>query len=143
MVLNITFLCFILDSCKSKPRYTLIHYIFKGREHEITNILPHGNTKRNNPYVRLMPSTRKALEASVSGKVTLKETLDKVYTSVGDVTQARSLGQLPRGPQDIYNARKTYTTPGMHQRKKLRSRPPIQTKCKEFGNCCKKRRKRR
>ena len=31
--------------------------------------------------------------------------LDAVYCSVGDVTSARSLGQLPRGPRDIYNAR--------------------------------------
>lgn len=36
---------------------------------------------------------------------TAKEALDAVCCSVGDVTSARSLGQLPRGPRDIYNAR--------------------------------------
>lgn len=36
---------------------------------------------------------------------TSKEALDAVYCSVGDVTSARCLGQLPRGPWDIYNAR--------------------------------------
>ena len=36
---------------------------------------------------------------------TVKESLDEVYRSSGDVTMARSLGELPRGPSDIYNAR--------------------------------------
>ena len=38
---------------------------------------------------------------------TPKEALDAVYCSVGDVTSARSLGQLPWGSRDIYNARYT------------------------------------
>jgi hypothetical protein len=37
---------------------------------------------------------------------TVKEVLDEVYISSGDVTMARSLGELPRGPSDIYNARR-------------------------------------
>ena len=37
---------------------------------------------------------------------TVKEVLDEVYISAGDVTMARSLGELPRGPSDIYNARR-------------------------------------
>ena len=38
-------------------------------------------------------------------KETTKQLLNNVYRSVGDVTEARSLGQLPRGPRDVYNAR--------------------------------------
>ena len=36
---------------------------------------------------------------------TAKEAHNAVYCSVGDVTSARSLGQLPRGPRDTYNPR--------------------------------------
>ena len=35
-----------------------------------------------------------------------KEVLDEVYISSGDVAMARSVGELPRGPTDIYNARR-------------------------------------
>jgi hypothetical protein len=40
-----------------------------------------------------------------SSKETPKQVLDKVYSSVGDVTKARSIGELPRGPTDLYNMR--------------------------------------
>ena len=80
---------------------TLVQYLFKDEEHEVENLLPHGNSKKN-----LYRCTRLALEASVDSKEkTSKEILDNVYHSVGDVTEARSLGQLPRGPSNIFNAR--------------------------------------
>ena len=34
-----------------------------------------------------------------------KKGLDKIYSSVGDVVHARSIGELLRGPQDLYSAR--------------------------------------
>lgn len=89
-------------------RYTLVQYLFKDGEHEVENLLPHGNSKKQDSYRRTFKSTRLALQASVdSKKKTPKEILDNayVYHSVGDVTEARSLGQLPRGPSDVYNAR--------------------------------------
>jgi hypothetical protein len=46
----------------------------------------------------------KALKRS-DPKETQKEVIDRVYCSVGDVTKAQSIGELPRGPADIYNAR--------------------------------------
>jgi len=68
--------------------------------------MPHGNSKKNYSYRRLLPSTQERLKESLKNKkATAKEALDAVYCSVGDVTNARSLGELPRGPQDIYNAR--------------------------------------
>ncbi len=56
--------------------------------------------------MRLLPSTREKMKKSVfdKGKM-LKEALDEVYRSSGDVTMARSVGELPREPNDIYNAR--------------------------------------
>ena len=55
-----------------------------------------------------MPSTREKLKNSVfdSGK-TAKEALDDIYISSGDVTMVRSLAELPRGPGDIYKARRS------------------------------------
>ena len=87
-------------------KYTLVQYLFQHEEHEVENLLPHGNSKKKNSYRRTFKSTRMALQASVDNKKkTPKEILDNVYHSVGDVTEARSLGQLPRGPSDVYNAR--------------------------------------
>lgn len=88
--------------------YTFIQYLFKSSEHEVRGIKPHGNSKKSNvsSYRRILPSTRKMLKASIHDKTKLpKEVLDEVYCDVGDVTKARSVGQLPRGPQDMYNAR--------------------------------------
>ncbi len=38
-------------------------------------------------------------------QLTPKEILDDIYCSLGDVVGAESLDKLPRGPQDLYNAR--------------------------------------
>lgn len=88
--------------------YTFIQYLFKSEEHEICNVKPHGNSKKNSSYRRILPSTHQKLKESFNTKsTTVKQALDAVYCSVGDVTSARSLGELPRGPKDIYNARYT------------------------------------
>ena len=34
-----------------------------------------------------------------------KKKLDNIYSSVGDGVHARSVEELPRGPQDLYSAR--------------------------------------
>lgn len=93
-------------STGKESRYTLVQYLFKYEEHEVTAPLPHGNSKTRRPYRRVFQSTRQALQVSETQKSgNPKKILDEVYRSVGDVTTARSHGQLPRGPQDLYNAR--------------------------------------
>ena len=48
-----------------------------------------------------------------------KKELDKIYSSVCDVVHARSIGELPRGPQELYNARyqvsKSQKLKGIHK----------------------------
>ena len=85
--------------------YTVEQYLFKGEEHGIRQIRAHGNAKKRKSYRRVLSSTRDKLKKSafIKGK-TARESLDEVYRSVGDVTKARSVGQLPRGPGDLYNA---------------------------------------
>ena len=83
-------------------------HIFKGPEHEIKRILPHGNAKLKSSYERLCPITREKLKRSITNKErTAKDALDEVHVSTGDVTMARSSSELPRGPNDIYNARRS------------------------------------
>ncbi|XP_028413858.1 uncharacterized protein LOC114536703 [Dendronephthya gigantea] len=48
---------------------------------------------------------------------TAKQTLDEVYCTSGDVIKARSIGQLPRGPSDLYYAR--------HSAKKMPNSSPL------------------
>ena len=83
-----------------------MQYLFKGKEHVVDADVPHGNSKKDRGYKRVMASTRKALQTQhPSSKKSAKEILDAVYLDVGDVTKARSIGELPRGPTDVYNAR--------------------------------------
>lgn len=80
----------------------LLQYMFSGAEHEVATVRPHGNSKFKSSYRRILPSTREKMKQSVKQKEkTAKEVLDEVYMSSGDVTMARSLGELPRGPPDI------------------------------------------
>ena len=86
--------------------YTFVQYLSKGEEHKVRQIRPHGNAKKKTSYRCLLSSTWDKLKESAFVKSkTVKESLDEVYRSVGDVTQTRSLGQLPQGPGDLYNAR--------------------------------------
>lgn len=99
---------FFPDNSAQQLPYVLVQYLFKGLEHEIKRILPHGNAKLKSSYKRLFPSTREKLKRSITDKQkTAKEALDEVHVSTGDVTMARSSSELPRGPNDIYNARRT------------------------------------
>ena len=67
---------------------------------------PHGNSKRDTPFQRLLPSTRDKLKNSIRiPKCRPKDFLDEVYRSSGDVINVRSMNELPRGPSDLYNAR--------------------------------------
>lgn len=84
----------------------VIQYLFSNDEHELTHINPHGNAKAKAPYQRIMPSTIDRLKLSIRAKDrTPKEALDDIYSCLGDVTEAANINQLPRGPQDLYNAR--------------------------------------
>lgn len=98
---------FSLDNYGNLLPCVLVQYLFKGKEHELKRILPHGNAKTaKSSYRRLQPGTREKLKVSVDDKEkSIKEILDKVYRESGDVTHARSASELPRGPKDLYNAR--------------------------------------
>ena len=66
---------------------------------------PHGNTERDTPFQRLLPSTRNKLKDSIRiPKCRSKDFLDEVYRSLDDVINVRSMNELPRGPSDLYNA---------------------------------------
>ena len=67
---------------------------------------PHGNSKRDTPFQRLLPSTRDKLKYSIRiPKCRSKDFLDEIYHSSGDVINVRSMNELPRSPSDLYNAR--------------------------------------
>ena len=65
----------------------------------------HGSSKRDNPFQRLLPSTRDKLKNSIRiSKCRPKDFLDEVHRSSGDVINLRSMNELPRGASDLYNA---------------------------------------
>ena len=92
---------------KKKLSYTLIQYLFEEEEHEVVVTKPHGNSKRDTPFQRLLPSTRDKLKNSIRiPKRHPKDFLDEIYHSSGDAINVRSMNKLPRGLSDLYNARR-------------------------------------
>ena len=90
---------------KKKLSYTLIQYLIEEEKHEEVVIKPHGDSKRDTPFQRLLPSTRdKPKNPTRIPKCHPKDFLDEVYRSSGDVINVRSMNELPRGPSDLYNA---------------------------------------
>ena len=77
----------------------LVQNLFDKEKHEIVHLKPHGNSKSLLPYRRLFSRT---LELMKNSEGQPKKELDKIYSSVGDVVHVRSIGELPRGPQDLY-----------------------------------------
>ena len=82
--------------------FVLVQYLFHKEENEIVYLKPHGNSKNLLPYRRLFSSL---LELMKNSEGQPKKELDKVYSSFGDVVCARSIGEPPRGTQDLYSAR--------------------------------------
>ena len=66
-----------------------------------------GNSKRKLPYRRTFPSTIDKMKSSEESGKFPKYDLDEVYCSLGDVSHVRSIGQVPRRPQDMCNARRS------------------------------------
>lgn len=76
-------ICCIADSKGRTLPYTLVQYLFKGEEHQIRQIRPHGNAKKKTSYRRVQSSTREKLKESAFVKSkTAKESLDDVYRSL-------------------------------------------------------------
>ena len=91
---------------KKKFLYMLIQYLFEEGEHEVVVTKPNGNSKRDTPFQRLLPSTRDKHKNSIRiPKCRPRGFLDEVYRSFGDVINVRSMNELTRGPLDLYNAR--------------------------------------
>ena len=94
----------LCDNEKSVP-LTFIQYIFKENEHVVRDILPHGNSKKTAPFLRLKPSTLRILEDTVESSTTPKRLLNEIYQTSGNIQAIRSAAEIPRGPSDLYNAR--------------------------------------
>ena len=78
-----------------------MQYFFEQEERTVENLAPHGNSKKKQPYRRLLCSTQDKLKQSTERFKNPKGLLDEIYSSSGDVYHARSLGRLPRDPREI------------------------------------------
>ena len=97
----------LVDHVVEKSPVVLLQYLFKDAEHEVRCLNPHGNIKRKVPHRRTFPSTIDKMKLSVESGQRPKCVLDEVYRSSGDVSHVRSVVQIPRGPQDMYNGRRS------------------------------------
>ena len=79
----------------------LVQYVFVHNEHEV-KIAPHGNSVKNEGYVRTMPSVLTSLK-KLSGENTAKRALSFASS---DVSSAPSASSLPRGRQQVNDMRR-------------------------------------
>ena len=88
-----------------------MQYFFEQEERTVENLASHGNSKKKQPYRRLLCSTQDKLKQSTERFKNPKGLLDEIYSSSGDVYDARYLSHLPRGPREICKARATAKKP--------------------------------
>ena len=98
--------CTLDHACEKIP-VVLLQDLFRDDEHEVRCLNPHGNSKRKVPCRRTFPSTIDKMKLSGESGKRPKYVLDEVYCSLCDVSHVRSVGQIPRGPQDMYHARRS------------------------------------
>ena len=94
----------ITDCQKEALNLALVQYHFSQGEHRL-KIAPHGNSRSGEAYVRTMPSVmRKLKEESKTSKP--KRILQFVSNEAGGILSAPSASALPRGRQQVKDARR-------------------------------------
>ena len=73
--------------------------------HEVS-VRPHGNAKSNKAYRRTRQSTKNLLKKELD-VTNPKEAVDNVFMKKGDMLNAQSAGELPRGRMQAYNIKRT------------------------------------
>lgn len=100
------FFLLTIDNDGDTLNLALVQYIFDGAEHSVLNC-PHGNSKKQEGYIRTLPSTRQHLK-KVSRSLTPKFAVKEVTTAVGGLLEATSAGSLPRNRQQASDMRRRY-----------------------------------
>ena len=92
-----------VDYRGNRLNLTLVQYILPHSE-EI-DLKPHGNSHTSDPYFRTSASTLKSTKSSLKSSLP-KEIIQKISREKGGELVAKSIGQLPRNRQQVYNANK-------------------------------------
>lgn len=109
-----------LDFKGRRLNLTLVQYILP--QSEVVNLKPHGNSHTSDPYFRTSASTLKSIKSS-SKYSHPKEIIHQISKEKGGEFLAKSVGQLPRNRQQVYNANK-----------QLKSQDPIHNLILELQN---------
>ena len=81
-----------------------MQYHFTGDEHTVL-VRPHGNSKKSQSYIRVMPSTIEKL-TDASKKLTPRPAVHAVSSQAGGVLGASSAGSLPRNDRQVKDIRR-------------------------------------
>ena len=87
------------DAEKVRHPLCLVQYYFDGTPHEL-HARSHGNSKSDRPYARSMKSVHNQLRQT-AGKVTPKQALTNSLQDCGGVSEARSLGSIPKSRSQV------------------------------------------
>ena len=97
--------------------------------HEVS-VRPHGNAKSNKAYRRTRQSTKNLLKKELD-VTNPKEAVDNVFMKKGDMLNAQSAGELPRGRMQAYNIKRTV------QNRDLSQGTSIHAICSTLYGACK------
>ena len=87
------------DAEKVRHPLCLVQYYFDGTPHKL-HARSHGNSKSDRPYARSMKSVHIQLRQT-AGKVTPKQALTNSLQDCGGVSEARSLGSIPKSRSQV------------------------------------------
>lgn len=95
---------FSVDGNGDKLSRAFVQYWFDSEEHPVS-VRPHGNSKRNEKFLRTMPSTLKKLKTAACD-LTPKFAVCEVSSAIGDITTVPSAGTIPRNRLQVANFRR-------------------------------------
>ena len=76
--------------------------------------VPHGNSKEDKPFLSTLPSTMARIKHECSVAKGLKKVVQEVSASFGGILSATDICQLPRGEQQVSQAKRRCKQPGSH-----------------------------
>ena len=103
IISSIHFFCFV-DCDGDTLNLAFVQYYFKNGPHSLI-FAPHGNAHSQQPYVRTKPSTMCKIKEKAK-QTTAKRALKYLNSEAGGILEASSASSLPRGRQQISDARR-------------------------------------
>ena len=96
---------YVIDPDGNMHNLVLVAYKYDGIAQQTLLINPHGNSKKKQPYHRVMDSTKAKLSRALATEKP-KDAVNTVFKEKGGLLNAKSAGELPRSREQAYYLQK-------------------------------------